>query len=62
MDVFTRAMAHALARAARDHHMEQVGWDGKERPQSLRRPVQAEWSEALEPLSDPYVDQVFQGH
>jgi catechol 2,3-dioxygenase-like lactoylglutathione lyase family enzyme len=43
------------------YYMEQVGWDGKVRPQSLRRPVQVEWPEALEPLSDTYVDQVFQG-
>jgi catechol 2,3-dioxygenase-like lactoylglutathione lyase family enzyme len=43
------------------YYMEQVGWDGKVRPQSQRRPVQAEWPEALEPLSDTYVDQVFQG-
>ncbi len=43
------------------YYMEQVGWDGKVRPQSLRRPVQAEWPEAIEPLSDTYVDQVFQG-
>ena len=41
--------------------MEQVGWDGRVRPQSMRRQVQRDWPEALEPLSDTYVDQVFQG-
>jgi catechol 2,3-dioxygenase-like lactoylglutathione lyase family enzyme len=40
---------------------EQIGWDGKVRPQSQRRAVQVEWPETLEPLSDTYVDQVFQG-
>jgi catechol 2,3-dioxygenase-like lactoylglutathione lyase family enzyme len=43
------------------YYMEQVGWDGRVRPQSARRQVQREWPEALEPLSDTYVDQVFQG-
>jgi catechol 2,3-dioxygenase-like lactoylglutathione lyase family enzyme len=43
------------------YYMEQVGWDGKPRPRELRRPVQAAWPEVLEPLSDTYVDQTFQG-
>jgi catechol 2,3-dioxygenase-like lactoylglutathione lyase family enzyme len=43
------------------YYMEQIGWDGKVRPQSQRRVVQGQWPEALEPLSDTYVDQVFQG-
>jgi catechol 2,3-dioxygenase-like lactoylglutathione lyase family enzyme len=43
------------------YYMEQVGWDGKVRPASQRRTVGPEWPEALEPLSDTYVDQVFQG-
>jgi predicted lactoylglutathione lyase len=43
------------------YYMEQVGWDGKPRPQELRRPVQERWPEVLEPLSDTYVDQTFQG-
>ncbi len=43
------------------YYMEQVGWDGRVRPQSARRQIQREWPEALEPLSDTYVDQVFQG-
>jgi hypothetical protein len=41
--------------------MEQVGWDGKVRPQNQRRPLQGEWPEALDPLSHTYVDQVCQG-
>ncbi len=43
------------------YYMEQVGWDGRPRPASQRRPVQTPWPEALDPLSDTYVDQVFQG-
>src|SRR5207253_5149435 len=43
------------------YYMEQVGWDGRVRPQSQRRRVTSEWPEALAPLSDTYVDQVFQG-
>ncbi len=44
------------------YYMEQIGWDGKPRPKSLRRRASAgEWPEALEPLSDTYVDQTFQG-
>jgi catechol 2,3-dioxygenase-like lactoylglutathione lyase family enzyme len=43
------------------YYMEQVGWDGRVRPTGQRRPVTAVWPEALEPLSDTYVDQVFQG-
>jgi hypothetical protein len=41
--------------------MEQVGWDGQVRPQSQRRRVTTEWPETLEPMSDTYIDQVFQG-
>jgi hypothetical protein len=41
--------------------MEQLGWDGKPRPKELRRQVSQEWPETLEPLSDTYVDQVYQG-
>ena len=41
--------------------MEQVGWDGRPRPQSQRRQVSGTWPEALEPLSDTFVDQVYQG-
>jgi catechol 2,3-dioxygenase-like lactoylglutathione lyase family enzyme len=43
------------------YYLEQVGWDGRVRPQSARRQITSEWPEALEPLSDTYVDQVFQG-
>jgi catechol 2,3-dioxygenase-like lactoylglutathione lyase family enzyme len=43
------------------YYMEQVSWDGQVRPQSMRRQVARDWPEALEPLSDTYVDQVFQG-
>jgi catechol 2,3-dioxygenase-like lactoylglutathione lyase family enzyme len=43
------------------YYMEQVGWDGKPRPRSERRTVPDEWPETLEPLSDTYVDQTFQG-
>jgi catechol 2,3-dioxygenase-like lactoylglutathione lyase family enzyme len=43
------------------YYMEQIGWDGRVRPASERRRVGGEWPEALEPLSDTYVDQVFQG-
>jgi catechol 2,3-dioxygenase-like lactoylglutathione lyase family enzyme len=43
------------------YYMEQLGWDGKPRPKELRRPVSQEWPETLAPLSDTYMDQVFQG-
>ncbi|MBV9829842.1 MAG: VOC family protein [Alphaproteobacteria bacterium] len=43
------------------YYMEQIGWDGRVRTAAERRPVSCEWPEALEPLSDSYTDQVFQG-
>ena len=43
------------------YYMEQVGWDGRVRPAAERRRVNGSWPETLEPLSDTYVDQVFQG-
>jgi catechol 2,3-dioxygenase-like lactoylglutathione lyase family enzyme len=43
------------------YYMEQIGWDGRARPAAERRRVNGNWPEALEPLSDTYVDQVFQG-
>ncbi len=43
------------------YYMEQVGWDGRVRSAAERRRVNGNWPEALEPLSDTYVDQVFQG-
>jgi hypothetical protein len=43
------------------YYMEQIGWDGRVRPAAERRPINGDWPEVLEPLSDTYVDQVFQG-
>ena len=43
------------------YYMEQVGWDGKVRPAAQRRAANGAWPETLEPLSDTYVDQIFQG-
>jgi hypothetical protein len=44
------------------YYMEQVGWDGRVRPASERRKINGEgWPEVLQPLSDTYADQVFQG-
>jgi catechol 2,3-dioxygenase-like lactoylglutathione lyase family enzyme len=43
------------------YYMEQLGWDGRPRPHSQRRQAHEEWPETLEPLSDTYVDQVYQG-
>jgi catechol 2,3-dioxygenase-like lactoylglutathione lyase family enzyme len=43
------------------YYMEQIGWDGRVRKPGERRQVSSVWPEALEPLSDTYVDQVFQG-
>src|SRR5438552_103419 len=43
------------------YYMEQVGWDGRVRTAGERRRVESVWPETLPPLSDTYVDQVFQG-
>jgi len=43
------------------YYMEQIGWDGHPRPTTERRPITTPWPESVEPLSDTYVDQVFQG-
>lgn len=43
------------------YYMEQVGWEGTPRPKTLRRRIQEPWPEVLEPLSDSYADQTFQG-
>ena len=43
------------------YYMEQLGWQGQPRPKELRREVDGEWPKTLEPLSDTYADQVFQG-
>ena len=40
---------------------EQGGLNDKVRPQSQPCVVQGDWPEAIEPLLDTYVDQVFQG-
>jgi len=41
--------------------MEQLGWDGRPRPQESRRKVTEPWPETLAAMDDSYVDQVFQG-
>lgn len=43
------------------YYMEQIGWDGQPRPASQRRRAGPVWPETLEPLSDTYADQIFQG-
>ncbi|HEY1259199.1 MAG TPA: VOC family protein, partial [Stellaceae bacterium] len=43
------------------YYMEQVGWDGRVRSAAERRRIDSHWPETLEPLSDTYIDQVFQG-
>ena len=43
------------------YYMEQLGWQGVPRPRSERRSTAGAWPETLEPLSDTYADQVFQG-
>jgi catechol 2,3-dioxygenase-like lactoylglutathione lyase family enzyme len=44
------------------YYMEQVGWDGRPRPNELRRKVDPNnWPEILEPLSDTYSGEPFIG-
>jgi len=44
------------------YYMEQIGWDGRPRPQALRRKIDnARWPAELDALSDTYLGQVFQG-
>ena len=44
------------------YSMEQVGWDGKPRPQEMRRKVDPNhWPDILEPLSDTYTGEPFIG-
>jgi catechol 2,3-dioxygenase-like lactoylglutathione lyase family enzyme len=43
------------------YYMEQIGWDGKPRPADQRRAVSSTWPDTLEPLSDTFADQTFQG-
>jgi len=42
-------------------YMEQIGWDGKPRPAALRRKIDGDWPATIEPVSDTYADQTFQG-
>jgi catechol-2,3-dioxygenase len=44
------------------YSMEQVGWDGKPRPQEMRRKVDPNhWPDILEPLSDTYTGEPYIG-
>lgn len=44
------------------YYVEQVGWDGQPRPQSMRRKVDPNsWPDVLEPLSDTYTGEAFIG-
>jgi hypothetical protein len=44
------------------YYMETIGWDGRPRPAELRRVIREdEWPEAIEPLSDTFMDTAFQG-
>ncbi len=43
------------------HYMEQVGWDGRVRPQSERRPVEAVWPEKVEALPGTFEGEPFLG-
>jgi catechol 2,3-dioxygenase-like lactoylglutathione lyase family enzyme len=43
------------------HYMEQVGWDGKVRLESQRRPVEATWPETLEAQPDSFEGEPFLG-
>ncbi len=44
------------------YYMEQLGWDGKPRPQELRRKVDPNrWPETLDPLSDTFTGEPFIG-
>jgi catechol 2,3-dioxygenase-like lactoylglutathione lyase family enzyme len=43
------------------YYMEQIGWDGKPRPQSQRRTVTDPWPDTLALLSDTYADQTYLG-
>ena len=42
-------------------YMEQVGWDGKVRPESQRRAVEATWPETLEALPDSFQGEPYLG-
>ena len=44
------------------YYMEQVGWDGRPRPQELRRRVDnSGWPETLEPMEDSYLGEPYLG-
>jgi catechol 2,3-dioxygenase-like lactoylglutathione lyase family enzyme len=44
------------------HAMEQLGWEGKPRPASLRpKPVDGDWPEAIDPRSDTYLGEPYLG-
>jgi catechol 2,3-dioxygenase-like lactoylglutathione lyase family enzyme len=43
------------------YYMEQIGWDGKVRQPSDRRPIATQWPETVEPLPDAYNGEVFLG-
>jgi catechol 2,3-dioxygenase-like lactoylglutathione lyase family enzyme len=43
------------------HYMEQIGWDGKVKPESQRRSVEAKWPEALEALPDSFEGEPYLG-
>jgi catechol 2,3-dioxygenase-like lactoylglutathione lyase family enzyme len=43
------------------YYMEQIGWDGKPRPQNLRCAVTDPWPDTVTPQSDTYADQTYMG-
>ena len=42
-------------------YMEQVGWDGKVKPASQRRPIEAKWPETLEAMPDSFEGEPYLG-
>ena len=43
------------------YYMEQIGWDGKPKPANLRRKIEANWPETVQPLSDTFNGEPFLG-
>jgi catechol 2,3-dioxygenase-like lactoylglutathione lyase family enzyme len=43
------------------YYMEQIGWDGKPRPVHQRRVPDSSWPESIDPQSDTFADNAFQG-